>query len=270
MPTAVTISTTSGGSKNLLGIRQAVVTHTGHYELVNDWAAGDYSDNGCDDFIRAACNWLDELFPHRNTKGWIYKVLSAGECIVSFDVSRYISQVWIADESGAKRTLLEPVTETWLRSTYSAVPITSTDTGTPLYWAPLVGTLAAPQRTTSEATLESAGAVDMDMMVFSDPLITQALCVMPPTDVDRTLAILGSWRSVELVNNDDVNFWTLNNPRILQRATRREIELDLHRNREEAAFLAQDIMIDLKRLEQAATTEEAAGPAKRYRMFSRK
>lgn len=128
--------------QTLLQIRTNLVEQTGHGELVTDWDAADYSDNGMDFYINAGQRRLDDMFEFKNDSAWFYTMLTEGNSLITLNSARYIEEVWVVNPDSPKsRTRLERATEQWLREEYPDVPLSSIDTGTPLYWSNVVAGL---------------------------------------------------------------------------------------------------------------------------------
>lgn len=260
--TPISTSTTAG---TLGGIRYNVVTDSGRHDLVADYTNADYADNGCDRFINEAQRALDRLFPYKGERAWLYKALSADESHITFNRARYISEVWIANSTG--RTKLQRKPLSWLRENYSSVPVTDLDSGTPLYWCPLVPGLAPQQYSETETTLGDSGLVDLQYLNYGNYYITDGVLIFPPTDTASTVEVLARWFSKSLTNDSDVSFWTVNEPGLLEDYTRLLFEEKIHRNSEGAQDVLIPIMRRLQQIYHDMVSEEVSYDAYHMRMI---
>jgi len=243
-----------------------LVRLSGHNELVADAASNDYTDNGANYFVNAGQRWLDRQFEYKKAKTWLYKSLATGEYLVTFSKARYVSQVWAALSDGTRRQL-EHRTETQYRSTYS--DSLDVDSGAPLVWAPATVSLAPEHGEDDAADFATAGLLDYANIQFGDSYLVDAITVGPPVEATTTIQVLARWYSMDLADNADVSFWSVNEPNMLIRAARMVMEQELHRNKDGADAFKEDLLLDLVKLYHALVAEEVAGPPKEHRMFGR-
>jgi len=252
----------------LVQLREDLARVSGHHELVADYAGADYSDNGADYYINAAQKWLDEMFEYRKSEAWLFKALSAGDSLVTFNAARFLERVVLADTTSGRAELTRK-TFRELRSLYSNVPLSSIDQGTPAYWAPATIGLAPEQYDQDADSLTAAGIVDIDFLAYGNHYPTQGLIVMPPADAAYTLEVLGKWYSKALSADADVSVWSVNHPTLLIRAAMREMEIDGFRNQQGTEFLEQELLRQLRQISFNLAAEDATGPAGELRMFGR-
>ena len=243
---------------NLLEVRKRVARESGHHELVANYAGGDYADNGMDDYIRAAARFLDDKFQYDKSEAWFYKKLTSGQSEVTFRNNRIIKEVWI-NSSGGNRTKLKRLTLNEMREEYVKDTLAGETTGVPKYWVPAILGLAPEQLDEDEASFLAEGLTDYDLIMFGDHYPHKGIYVMPPTDDTITVEVLAEWYSLELCDDEDVSFWS-QHPEILAMATRREIEIHLHRNTTGAQDFERPIMDRLNDLYKNLIAEEVSGP----------
>lgn len=222
----------AGAIPGTLGyVRRKLVEHAGRFDLVTDAEGGDYSDNGANHLINAAQRWLDRQLPYHKSDAWLYKLLTAGDSLVTFQQARFVKAVYLATD-GDGRSELDKVSLEWMLEQYTDVPLSSIDNAAPLYWSPAPIGLAPEQKDETSSTFLAAGLTDYDHIAFGDHHPYNGIYVMPPCDADRTLRIHATWYSQDLTADGDKSFWTARHPDLLERATRLQIETDLHRNSE--------------------------------------
>ena len=243
---------------NLLEVRKRVARESGHHELVANYAGGDYADNGMDDYIRAAARFLDDKFQYDKSEAWFYKKLTSGQSEVTFRNNRIIKEVWV-NSSGGNRTKLQRLTLNEMREEYVKDTLAGEATGVPKYWVPAILGLAPEQLDEDEASFLAEGLTDYDLIMFGDHYPHKGIYVMPPTDDTITVEVLAEWYSLELCDDEDVSFWS-QHPEILAMATRREIEIHLHRNTTGAQDFERPIMDRLNDLYKNLIAEEVSGP----------
>lgn len=102
----------------LLELRKLFVERTGRYDLVTDYAGGDYSDNGADMFINAGLRWIDWKATTQRAHAWYRADIGTRDFKLYFGRARSIKEVWLVDEDG--RTPLERKSLGWLRENYGS------------------------------------------------------------------------------------------------------------------------------------------------------
>ena len=90
---------------DLIGLRPTIAKMTGHWELVVDYAGGDYSDNGLDKYIRSGQKILDRWVPNVSQQQLTARTLETGEQTLTVDRVRFIDTLFIKD----------PDTDEWCR-----------------------------------------------------------------------------------------------------------------------------------------------------------
>lgn len=246
-------------------VRKLVVDQSGRYDLVDDAENGDYSDNGCNGLINAAQDWLDDQLQLPKSEAWLYKSLASGESLVTFQQARVVRAVYIATTADG-RTELTKKSLSWMKENYTDVPLSALDTGTPKWWAPAPLGLAPDQASEDASSMAAAGFTDIDFLAYGNHFPLRGLIVMPPSDATRTLMILADWYSATLTNDTDRSFWTVQHPQILADATRRQIEISLHRNTQGVKDFEEPLVRRVRDIYFSMTAENIAGPPSRFVM----
>ena len=216
---------------NLLEFRQFLRLHSGRYDLVNS----DGSDNGANLIINAAQKYLDRLVDIPQGIGRVFKDITAGKFLVKFEDSRSILEVWsIGPDSDGNivRLPLKKYTQGELRgidekSLESAYVEMFNDItqDRPTYYTP------AQLRLITDSDGLTGGIGGM-MDVLADGHQTyNGVFLMPPSDGNYTIEVIGNFYHRTLSADDDHSFWTDTHYMLLYMATMRELEI-IHRNTE--------------------------------------
>lgn len=91
------------------------------------------------------------------------------------------------------------------------------------------------------------------------------LVVMPPADQDYTAVIHHAAHAPALLEAGDVSWWSDKHPDILMLAIKRQVELDLNRNKTGVRDYDEDIEGAVYDLETDAAMESQAGPSRAFR-----
>lgn len=242
---------------NLLAFRQRFRTVTGRYDLVNS----DGSDNGANFFINAGQRHLDRLMDNSNSIGRRFIDISAGDTLVTFEDSRSILEVWCLgpDSSGDykrtpltkqlskelkgidRRTLIENYVNLFSDITQSR----------PIHYAPAQLRL----KTASNGT---TGGIGGFMDVLADGHQTyNGVVLMPPSNGDYSIEVVGNFYSMELSSDTDSSFWSDRHPETLIMSTMRMIEV-MHRNSEGVKDWDRAIEAVITGIDMDAAAEESA------------
>ena len=246
---------------DLLEIRTRLVKQSGHFELVADAASGDYSDNGANIYINDGQRWLDDQLPYAKGEAILFKTIVSGESFKTFSLARIVKSVWCVDAADG-RTRLERKTFEEMQELYPDVPLTSIDTGRPVYFCNAPIGVAPELIGVGEEEMTGDGIIDLEHTSFEweDQLPLKGIIVMPPADGDYTLKIICQWYCPELTSDEDVSFWSVERPQMLVRAARMKMEMDLHRNSTGKADFQRDLLEDLQKIYHNLIAEEMAGP----------
>lgn len=251
---------------NLGALRKEVIKETGHVELVVDAANGDFTDNtdgprgGANKFINQANRWLYRNFVGKEPEAWLYKLLSPGQSRVTFSFARIIKEVWVTDPTSGTRILLDKKSADDIRQLYPQTSLSAIGNDTPRYWTILTPGLAPEQSEETSTTLTNAGITDIDLLSYGNAFSVDAIAVFPPTNVARTLEVFAEWYDQELTADEDVSYWSIVEPDLLKRATKMEIETELHRNSDGRKDYEGPLRSDLEAIYFKKTAEEQAGP----------
>ena len=254
---------------NLLEIKKRVVLESGRFDLVTDAEADDWTDDGrLTNYINAAQKWLDrKIHSDQFKQTWLYAALTTDQPFVTFLRPRVISEVYVV--SNGTRYPLRPKSFFQmhdLEEEYSAVPVTSIESGEPCYYVPVPVGLNPTQLDATQESFDAADLSDGERLYFGQnyPLYRGILLVPPPT-TGQTLEVLADWYSPTLVNDSDVSFWTVTEPDLLVMATLRRIEVSM-RNSQGRKDYSEEIYEQLADIERGLIAEEMAGPPDLYKI----
>ncbi len=214
---------------NLLEFRQFFRKHSGRYDLVNS----DGSDNGANVIINQAQKYLDRLIDIPVGIGRRFIDITQGQFLVTFDQCRSILEVWCVGEDSNGDTTREPLTKytqqelrgidaKTLESGYTKIASSITQ-DRPRYYSP------NPMRLITDSDGTTGGVGGM-MDVMADGFQTyKGILLMPPSDGDYSIEILGNFYAKTLSTDTDSTFWTAQHEMILYMATMMQLEI-IHRN----------------------------------------
>lgn len=216
---------------NLREFREYFRDNSGRYDLVD--SVGD--DTGANVIINIAQKYLDRQVDIPQGIGRLFKDISQGEWLVTFEFTRSILEVWSIgpDSSGkmvrlplTKRTQneLRGIDKRTLSSMYTSLS-TGITQSRPLFYSP------AQLRLVTDREGESGGITGM-MDVMSDGHQTyNGIVMMPPSDGSYSIEVVGNFYNMPLMNDLDHSFWTDEHPNILYMSVLRQLEI-IHRNAE--------------------------------------
>lgn len=218
---------------NLLAFREHFRKHSGRYDLVNS----DFSDNGVDFFINAGQKYLDRLVDIPKAIGRVFREISQGDHLITFQDSRAILEVWCigAKSSTDSDTVRLPLTKYNMKDLRGVNSQTLDsnyvelfgDIGQerPTYYSPA-------QLRLQESHTKSPQGLGGMMDVLADNYQTyDGVFFMPPSDGSYTIEVVGNFYSQTLIANTDATFWSEVHPNILFMATMMQLEI-VHRNTE--------------------------------------
>jgi hypothetical protein len=190
---------------DLLGIRKKFRDLSGRYDLVNE----DGSDRGANFFVNEACRWLDKTVEVEKTYGSYMEILAIGTWYVQLKRCRAIKDVWLITSDG--RAQLEKITiQDMLASYFTELP-SAIEQGTPSQYSPAI-TRLFPEGMTAP-TLAAISA--FTGLITSSGEDYNAILLSCPLEESSLIEVDGYFYSMELVDDDDVNYWTVNNSLLL-------------------------------------------------------
>ena len=185
---------------NLVQFREFFAKQSGRYDLVN---RSDWSNNGLDEYIRAALRHLDRIVETDSFLAEQEYTWAIGD--TSRDIPfRTISEVWVKD-SEDNESKLEKLTVTEVKQQF---PASQTFTGVPTHY-----THAVTRKAASTPFLET----------------TTRILLLPTTTEVATVTIRGTTFSLPLNKDEDSNFWTVAEPFTLSMTVQLMLEF-AHRN----------------------------------------
>lgn len=222
---------------NLLQIRTKFREISGRFDLVNS----DFSDNGADFYINEGRKFLDRLDETQKSWASCFRFIDIGKYSASFNQCRAVKEVWAM--SSSERWQLEKIDLQDLIAEYlTGLPSTRTS-GTPLYYSPTISRYV-PENATTDSFENFVGFVDMQAGNKSD---YNSIILSVPTSEKIAVEIKGLFYSAELVNDLDINYWSVNHPLLLITSAMRYLEV-INRNTQGVNDWTNSIMTDMKQL----------------------
>ena len=209
---------------NLLGIRELFVKISGRYDLVNP---STFADNGADHFIQEGQRSLERRLNISATKAKFFTTLSEGGYKIELQNCRAIREVWVMDN--AARSELTKLEEYDLRGQHQkfvsnmyTVPLSTMDTGRPLYFYP-TNLRRVPEDedgSTDSAVLSSF----LETTSPYDPTYT-GIVLFPRAEKEFEVEVSGLFYSPKLTANTDENYWSVTYPNLLVMAAVKQVEI---------------------------------------------
>jgi hypothetical protein len=243
----------------LTEVRTLFRTISGRYDLVNN----DGSDNGANWYINQGIKVLDGLQETPASSARYQKDIAIGAYRFTLgpQYCRSIEEVWMMDSES--RWELEKVTLNWMRTEYSE-EFSSIDTGSPLYYCPLIHGLGPDQKTldiTGSDIYTTQFTYDHEDLIFADQgswYSYRGILWMPPSDSIATVEIVGKFFSAELSGDTDTNYWTVKQPMAVVQAACYVLE-SMNRNFEGARDWLGALGVPLTGIDHDFVGEEIAG-----------
>ena len=240
---------------NLLQFREFFREQSGRYDLVT----ATFADNGADNLINAGQRYLDRLVDIPAGIGRYFIDISAGDALVKFTDCRAVLEAWCIGENSNGEIVRTPLTKytqaelrginkKTLEAGYTEM-FSEIDQARPLYYT--VSQLRMVNKT-------GGGIGGLMDVVATGHQTYNGLVLMPPSDSDYSIEVVGHFYSAELSADDDSTFWTEQHPTLLYAATMREIE-KIHRNTAGRADWEQAIQADIVTIDMDGVAEESAG-----------
>ena len=184
---------------NLLQIRTKLIQISGRYDLVkNDQ---DWVDNGANFYINSGFGMLDRKMNTKKSVGKYFEEVASSAWYITMPNCRSIKNVWINNTTG--RSELDKKDLIWLRNEYPSL-ISTTDTGTPLYYAPTY------LRSVGDDDKDSLG--EFFSLVMDDSENYSGLIFLPPPDESLVVEVWGTFMTPELSADADENYWSIEHP----------------------------------------------------------
>jgi len=196
---------------NLLDIRKHFRTLSGRYDLVDDDVSGTVNF-----LINEGCKFLDRTTEHQKTWGSHFVQLPTDDFSVSIPYCRAIKEVWISSTT-ERWQLIKMNLQDLIAEYLSSAP----DSGAPLYYSPVI-TRKIPED--ADLTAFSTFMQYLDTRVDLDH-DHNAIVILPPADQDLLIEVRGFFYSAELVDDTDVNYWTVTHPLTLLKAALLQLEV---------------------------------------------
>lgn len=202
---------------NLVQMREKFLKLSGRFELVDK---DDYSDKGADFFINAGRKYLDGLDETKKSWANCYRFIEIGRSTAVFPYCRAIKEVWVATASEGRWQLEKKDLQDLIAGYLTGLP-SSRETGTPLYYAPGI-TRYIPEDATVDEIEAFVGYVENPA---GDSHEYNSILLNVPTDEKLMIDIRGLFYSMELVADEDENYWSAEHPLLLYMAAMRAVEI---------------------------------------------
>jgi hypothetical protein len=190
---------------NLLEIRKKFRDLSGRYDLVNE----DGSDRGATFFVNEACRWLDKSVEVEKTYGSYMEILAIGTWYVQLKRCRAIKDIWLISSTG--RAQLEKISiQDMLASYFTELPA-DMEQGIPSQYSPAIARYFPEDMTAGDITAIGA----FTGLITSSGTDYNAILLSCPLEESSLIEIDGFFYSQELVDDEDVNYWSVNNPLLL-------------------------------------------------------
>jgi len=200
---------------NLLQIRTKFRELSGRFDLVNE----DFSDNGADFFINEGRKYLDRLDETQKAWASCFRIAEIGKSSVSFPYCRAIKEVWVSTVSA--RWQLEKKTLQDLTAGYLTGLPSSRSTGTPLYYSPAI-VRYIPENAEADEIEAFTGFIDVEAGTYHE---YNSVLLNVPVSEQTMVDIRGLFYSMELINDEDKNYWSEVHSLLLYMAAMRQIEV---------------------------------------------
>lgn len=206
---------------SLLEIRRRFVKEfTGRYDLIIE--GSDFEDNGANFFIQQGQRWLERQVTHKKAPASVYAEITLGDFSVIFQEARSVLSVWESTVTYGRHELTK-LTPREARELYPAEYSHIANAG-PRYYVPL--NFRTSPADSDSFTIDQIG----DILYTSDlggDYSYNGIIILPPTDIVRTIEVVGLFFLPTLVNDTDRNYWTENEPMLLLQAAARAHEIAL-------------------------------------------
>lgn len=206
---------------NLGEVRAQFVKVSGRYDLVNE----DESDNGADFFINSGQKFLDRKVDHKKVRGTYFSSLTAGVYYLAVPDIRALEEVWV--NSSSERWGLTRHSLSDMKDAYPDL-VSAITAGDMLYWCPVV------YRGMATTAMNSLGTFANFVAAETGNENTSGILLLPPSDVNLVVEVIGKFWSPTLSGDSDASYWTTYHYDILLWAALRQLEIS-YRNREGAA-----------------------------------
>lgn len=201
---------------DLKTLRTKFVQLSGRYDLVVDTT--DWADNGADFYITSAQKFLEKLVEVPRNVGSFYKELAIGEYAISWEHhTRVIQEVWVETSTARVKATKYSLSE--VKEDYGELVSAIDDSHT--NWVYAVADLRGINVVDKDALGEYLENVD-PIGVVGDQARGIIIAPVPTTKV--VVQIKGLFHQFVLTDDGDENFWTLEAPELLLRASLYQLE----------------------------------------------
>lgn len=217
-----------------LALRKLLVNQVGRPDLVVDAANDDWGDAGANALLNRGQKLLDRLIVLPHHERWYTAQIEVGQWKLTFPLCRVVKQVWFAGTCGRWRLTMKSFAE--LQALAGFEPnFGDVAPGQPVHYAVASGAQAPSQFDKTGSDFEADGANDWEDLTLGasgdESDIYDGIVWMPPAAEVYSARVLGLWYTKPLSDDEDLSWWSINDPHLLVRACQAELEID-YRNTE--------------------------------------
>jgi len=252
---------------SLLKVRKRFLTISKRTDLVDP---ATYADSGADAFLNEAQRKLDRMVSTRERLARHSKTFPANSAWMTLEGCFAIHEVWIANSSGRTKleynpwstfredhpSLMSTITEDVLPSTMGVT--VNDSTGQPSeYTITVVRRSPKMNDFLPDQWFKNSTEFDSFDTIFGDPYGIRGIVWAPPMDSAYTVTVLGGFYSRVLSSDEDMSYWTMEEPETLVHMACYLLELS-YRNHQGAAMWMDAIKADLGIIDLGVVDEDFA------------
>jgi len=207
-------------------VRDDFIRITGRYDLGTINGA----DNGANRFVNAGQRFLDTRRPVESSVRIFQQDLDSGEYTLTVQDLRSVLKVFLHNADG--RSELEPVNYRYVIKNYGTEPYSDITGGTPLYYCSRIPNFLSPElEYINSGNQDEQFTYNQEMYLAATDVGKAKILILPPADETFTVEVHGIFFTADLVNDEDVSYWTEVNGMLLSQAAAYVCEM-FYRNTE--------------------------------------
>jgi len=204
----------------LLWLREQFVKKSGRFNLVSDYSAANFADNGANLYLQAGQRFLDLTQDNPYSQAEHKVDLVSGDYYALVPYLRSVTAVWLYSVSSQSRTRLTPKSISWLKEEYPE-QFADVTPSVPEYFSDEVFNLGPDQNLyTAMSEIQAAVAgeetdftYDFDGLLADNTFSNRGILIMSPADGVYTLTVEGRFFS-KLTEETEYTYWTKNYPEL--------------------------------------------------------
>lgn len=226
-------------------LRKNWIAENGRYDLVKTVGEDDFVNDGANLVINDAIRHMDQRVDNPDTLARYVEISFAIDSwFLKMAYAREITEVWATDASTGTRWQLKPVDMLRLKALYK-MDYADVSSGAALYWVEAKGRLSPDNADTDFSGVKDVGDTFRGAQADAG---YQGVIIMPPTDTELVVTVVGRFWSPTLLIDTDFNWWTVTHPRIVQWVASYLLEVGM-RNRQGQADWLEPIERKLREIE---------------------